>query len=875
MYNKVTNQKSSLGVIKASLMLFIAFLCFSTISAQSVIYSTTNVATNGVEISAAANGPATSMGDNITVGGQTRFISKVKIRIFTLASTAPFSLTMAMYSDCSTSGASGPCGSGSALLPNSTVTVSNITPTATGAITEVTFNFPTKVDISGETDNTINISVNASRPDVFWVLGENVVVGSQPAGEPATSFVTRCGSVVGNNGCTRNFGIQNNFSMEVTADAVASGNCVPATFTSQPANQSVSCGNTATFTVNTTGTIPSFQWQYRVDSSSAWLNVPATPPYSGVNTKTLTISPVDASMNKYQYRVLLTGFCSAANPSTGATLTVTALALAVTPGTITKCRTAAAVLIKAPSTQTVVNFTNSTPGLVADGDLTGITRNVTVTGVTGPVQKIRVKVNAKSDYIGDLVISLKAPNGQTINVDYLLNKTNDGPSTGGGFVNTFFNLYRTVQNNPATNVPSSQSIDNFSSPYTGEFPIDNQQATFYNGVPSGPTGFAANTTNPASLTPTAASANGVWTLAMYDAGPPDPATFQNFTLEITFGGAPATITITPSTGLFTDSTGTTPYTGNAVTQVYANPTVTTTYNTTISAGTCSTTQKITVNVSSPATAVGAVANKSVCVGNNTTFTSSVTGGSNTTKNWQVRSDTSATFSNLTNGGVYSGVNTDTLKITGATLAMNGFRYRLAVSAGPCSDTTTRFSTVGTLTVNPTPVVTLSSPTTAIFPGLTTSLSVNVSPNAGATYTYFRDGVIVAGANGNTLTNINVDRLGSYSVRVTDVNGCVGTSNTIVLRDSANTELFIYPNPNNGSFQVRYFNSVDNPFSGTTRNLVVYDSKGARVYTQAAIITPSTFGAMNINLTNQPAGVYHVELVDGRGNRLKTAKIVIL
>ena len=43
-------------------------------------------------------------------------------------------------------------------------------------------------------------------------------MGSLPAGEPATSFVERCGSTAANNGCSRNFGVNNNFAMQILAN---------------------------------------------------------------------------------------------------------------------------------------------------------------------------------------------------------------------------------------------------------------------------------------------------------------------------------------------------------------------------------------------------------------------------------------------------------------------------------------------------------------------------------------------------------------------------------------------------------------------------------------------------------------------------------
>ncbi|MDX2039771.1 MAG: HYR domain-containing protein, partial [Acidobacteriota bacterium] len=183
----------------------------------AVIYDTTRASNQGAEITAAANGAATSMGDLIVLGGTNRFITQIDIDLFTLASTTPFSLTMSLYTDCSTDGSSNsPCGNGvGTLIPGSTVTVNNITPPALGTIFTVSFPYPL-VNVSSEADNTISVVVNASRSDVFWRIGETPTVGSQPDG--GTSFVTRCGSTAANNGCSRNFGVTNNFAITISAD---------------------------------------------------------------------------------------------------------------------------------------------------------------------------------------------------------------------------------------------------------------------------------------------------------------------------------------------------------------------------------------------------------------------------------------------------------------------------------------------------------------------------------------------------------------------------------------------------------------------------------------------------------------------------------
>ena len=91
----------------------------------------------------------------------------------------------------------------------------------------------------------------------------------------------------------------------------------------QPANVTDTIGGTATFTITDTGaTLATFQWQE--NSGSGYVNLTNTPPYSGVNTKTLVISPLAMldSGNLYRcFRSDTVGICI--DTSNASLLTVT------------------------------------------------------------------------------------------------------------------------------------------------------------------------------------------------------------------------------------------------------------------------------------------------------------------------------------------------------------------------------------------------------------------------------------------------------------------------------------------------------------------------------------------------------------------------
>ncbi|HQF39822.1 MAG TPA: endo-1,4-beta-xylanase, partial [Opitutaceae bacterium] len=86
----------------------------------------------------------------------------------------------------------------------------------------------------------------------------------------------------------------------------------------------------------------------------------------------------------------------------------------------------------------------------------------------------------------------------------------------------------------------------------------------------------------------------------------------------------------------------------------------------------------TVTILTPASAPTATAQPAaaaVAVGANASFTFGVSSPIAFTRQWQFSSDGGATWNDLANGGVYSSVASDTLHITGATMAMNGYRFR--------------------------------------------------------------------------------------------------------------------------------------------------------------------------------------------------------
>jgi hypothetical protein len=249
-----------------------------------------------------------------------------------------------------------------------------------------------------------------------------------------------------------------------------------------------------------------------------------------------------------------------------------------------------------------------------------------------------------------------------------------------------------------------------------------------------------------------------------------------------------------------------------------------------------------------------------------------TTGSAIAHNWKVSTTGSAPWTDIANGGVYSGAKTATLVITAPPVSMNGYFYKDSLTTSPC---TGKVSDSAKLTVNPLPVINVKAqPYTKLLPGLTTTLSAISTPAASANgYKWFRNSVLVAAANTNTYV-VDVDHLGEYTATVTDINNCggAGLSNVVLVSDSASSRVFIYPTPNAGQFQVRYYSIINN--TNLPRGINIFDARGKRVLTQAYSISAS-YARMDVDLRKYGTGVYWVEVVDAAGNRLAVGRTEVL
>jgi hypothetical protein len=461
-----------------------------------------------------------------------------------------------------------------------------------------------------------------------------------------------------------------------------------------------------------------------------------------------------------------------------------------------------------------------------------------------------------------MIFNLQAPNGKILN----LYKYNGGTFTGnaGGLPNAgWFNTRVTSTATTAfSSVPAPYNYG--SAAYTPDAlntPVTGPTVQNPNGYVSTESGFSSLFTIP----------NGDWIMAMADGGPGDLGTLTRWSIKIRynkFDQVPSNpATWSPAATLYTDAAGTQPYNGTTpLFQVWAKPTVNTTYSAISVSGTCSSpATTASVTVVNPVAVTTNPSARSICEFGTATFSADASG---TTPSYQWFVDNGNGYAAITDNANYSGAATPVLTVTGAPASWNGYQYRCQVtSSTPCTQSVN--TTAAALTINPTPIVNvIAAPYTRLLPGITTTLSASSTP-AGQSYEWSRNGNLIGNQTGASIP-VTVDNLGAYTVKVTDVNGCVNTSGAVNISDSASTRMFITPNPNRGTFNLRYYSLPGNVLP---RTILIYDAKGALVFNRTYSVA-KPYDSMDVDFTRLSKGVYFVNLLDVSGNRLASDRVLV-
>jgi hypothetical protein len=679
------------------------------------------------------------------------------------------------------------------------------------------------------------------------------------------------------------------------------------------ANKTICDGGTTSFTVTATGTpAPTYQWQ--IDQGSGFVDITNVAPFSGATTSTLTIAGATTAYNGNSIRVVVTNLCGSVN-SNGATLTVNSLpTINVTPGgscapvllTATGANTyswspatgltatTGASVTASPAVNTIYTVTgtvtatgcqNSTTVSVLGNSsaavlsgTTGIcpagTANIKVT-ITGGVSPYTVVYSdgttnfTVNGYISGANISV-SPSATTTYT--LISVAGANGCAGGGLSGT-----AVITMNPAPTIsvspnnqcsPVTLTATGTSNTYTWS-PAAGLSATTGASVIANPTVNTVYTVT-GTITATGCQNSATVNVNYTPAAPVITPTSVNIcvgaTTTLTASGVVSAAVWSPVTGLYTDAATTIPYiAGTPLNTVYAKPASSIMYSATTSTATCtSQAGKDSVSVIQVISITTQPASQTVCAGTNVTFAvvtpgASLPAGNFQSYQWQVKVG-SGSFTNI------AGANSSSLILPAVATSLSTNQYRVIIT-NSCFTVT---SNAATLTVNASPAVTATALANRIC------LSDSVVPLSAAPVGGNWSGIGVSGFNFIPMAAA----VGTYTLTYSYTNnlGC-GSSATVTVKVEDCQErirllridgVLLYPNPNNGRFNLRI-------------NSTLYNYLGMRVYTaHGALVriqqwTGLIYGrVIPIDLTYLPADVYMVEFYydDGIRTSQKTFKVIV-
>lgn len=143
----------------------------------------------------------------------------------------------------------------------------------------------------------------------------------------------------------------------------------------------------------------------------------------------------------------------------------------------------------------------------------------------------------------------------------------------------------------------------------------------------------------------------------------------------------------------------------------------------------------------------------------------------------------------------------------------------------------------------------------------------VAEDASGTYQWLRNGEPVPDAR-NTTYKADTAHAGAYQCTITSTEGCVATSNIIVVA-KANTpvNLMVFPNPTNGKVFIMFTGYLERYMQ-----VVIHNSAGAEVL-RKKIWHSSDTQKDEIDLSAYSAGIYIIELITDSGEKLTSANVI--
>ncbi len=656
------------------------------------------------------------------------------------------------------------------------------------------------------------------------------------------------------------------------------------------------CNNTATANITRTGTAGGTY------SSTTGLSINAA-------TGDVNIATSTAGTYVVTYSVAAAAGCAVFTTTTSITITAAPTAT-ITYGTTPYCsnggsanvtRTGTAGGVYSSTTGLSINATtgavtlaSSTAGtytvtytVAAAGGCSVFTTTSSITITAAPAATISYAGSPYCSTVATATVTRTGTSGGVfssttgLTINATTGDINIATSTAGTYVVTYTvaaaagcAVFSTTTNITITAAPTA-TITYGTTPYCSNGGTANVTRTgTAGGVYSSTTGLSLNATT------------GAITLASSTAGT------YTVTYTVAAAGGCAVFTTTASITISAAATATINYAGSPYCQAATTATVTRTGN---AGGVYSSTAGLVINASTGDVDIAASTAGTYVV----TYTIAANGGCSvftTTTNIIINSvsvaptnaiastnlicATNGTVTLTANGGVvgtsatyrwYAGSCGGTLVGTGAIItnvpvfATTTYYVRIE---GICNTTACQAVTV---TLAPKPVVEISvAPATGVTPATPVTIIATVSPVDNYTYLWTKNTTTNLSTNANKIV-VSANEAGNYTVKVTAPSGCTATSVSAFTPSAPSNTLFITANPNSGVFNVSYNNGATN-LNGRTLN--IYDSKGAKVFTQVYNNSVS-YSNMKVDISGKAKGVYFVELIDATGKKLADGKVEIL
>jgi hypothetical protein len=498
----------------------------------------------------------------------------------------------------------------------------------------------------------------------------------------ATSTTLSFTAAGGDNGNQYHAVFTNIVGSATTAAATLTVTAAPVV-TTNPTDQTLNAGQTATFTAAATGIpTPTVQWQVSTDGGTTFNNV------AGATSTTLSFTAA-AGQNGDKYRAVFTNGSGSAT-TTAATLTVkSAPTVTANPvnqsaaATSTVSFTAAATGSPTPTVQwqqstdggatftnvagatsTTLTLNNITAGMngneyraVFTNSAGAATTTAATLTVTGGPQITTNPTDAAVNAAQTATFTAVATGAPTPTVQWQV-------STDGGA--TFNNVPGATSTTLAFTATAGQNGNKYRAVFTNASGVATTSAATLT-VNSAPT----VTTNPVNQS---VSATSTATFTAAASGNPAPTVQWQQSTDggATFTNIAGAISTTLSFTVLANQNG------NQYRAVFTN-----------SAGS-STTTAAALTVTSGSQITTNPTDQTVNAGQNATFTAAASGNPTPTVQWQVSIDGGVTFNNV------AGAASNTLILTAVTAAMSGNKYRAVFTNGGGTATTA----AATLTVNP-------------------------------------------------------------------------------------------------------------------------------------------------------------------------------